>query len=70
MGLSVGETDAVGLGVEPYESLLSDPPSGSVQVRYGYFILGNSNDSIISFAVVEIDEEFSDPYLLLYCRFE
>ncbi|MHC4484656.1 MAG: LamG domain-containing protein [Planctomycetota bacterium] len=51
LGLSVGQTPAVGLSAEPYEALGKEPEYGSGQVLYGYIPLGNSNDPKISFAV-------------------
>jgi hypothetical protein len=51
LGLSVGQTPAVGTSARSYEALVKEPEYGSGQVLYGYIPLGNSNDSNISFAV-------------------
>ena len=56
LGLSVGQTPAVGLNASPYETLRKEPAYGTGEVRYGYIPLGNSDDTKISFALVSSEE--------------
>jgi len=51
LGLSVGQTQAVGLKPSPYETLQKEPVYGADEVVYGYIPLGNSGDTKISFAI-------------------
>lgn len=61
LGLSVGQTPAVGLSTKPYEVLNKEAEYGSGQVLYGYIPLGNSDDPNISFAV---DRSSSDNWVI------
>jgi len=57
MGLSVGQTDAVGLSTKSYEILVKEPAYISSQVLYGYIPIGNSSDNKISFVIDNLEQE-------------
>ena len=56
MGLSVGQTSAPGLNLEPYEDLKHEPVYRSKPVMYGYLPMGNGEDRKISFVVDQMDQ--------------
>jgi hypothetical protein len=57
MCLAVEESSAVGLRFKPYETLTKEPKYSSANVLYGYFVLGNSEDNKISFAIDNMGNE-------------
>ncbi|OGQ51737.1 MAG: hypothetical protein A3J24_13345 [Deltaproteobacteria bacterium RIFCSPLOWO2_02_FULL_53_8] len=56
MGMSVGQTDAAGLTTVPFEVFKHEPAYASAKPLYGYFKLGNSNDSMVSFVVDNVEK--------------
>jgi serine/threonine protein kinase len=56
LGLSVGQTSAGGLDYKPYETLIREPLYRSPEVLYGYFELGNGDDSRITFVIDELEQ--------------
>lgn len=54
--LAVEETNTSDLVDTPYETLTKEPQYASAQVKYGYFTLGNGDDTKISFAIDKLDQ--------------